>query len=591
MRPSSTGSRRFGRTVFEDFANDLRASTFAGSPWPQLAARATPTQIPAGSWLFRRDDPGDAMYVVLSGRLEVVAEEPEPAVIRVLGRGDAVGELALLTGSPRSASVRARRDTYLLQVTREAFDELLVEQPDFAVALTRILGGQLQESRGLSIAPHPLPATVSLIPLAGGLDAEGFGGQLAQALRRVASVDELKEAAAETAGSEAAFGRLLDASERNHDQVLIVAGPPDDGRAWTRFALRTGDRLLALTDGRGQPPSTALHPRLLGCDLVLLVDGSPTAAGAQWIEALDPRAVHIVGTGAGSAAAVDRLARSLTGRSVGVVLSGGGARGLAHIGVLEELQQAGVVIDRVAGCSMGSYIAANMAIGLSSAELLARCHEEFVNRNPMNDYTVPVAAILRSKKARAMLQRSFGSARIEQLPLEFFCVSCDLTTSELVVHRRGTVWESVGASMCLPAIFPPAAVDGRLLVDGGVLNNLPVEEMAARGDGPVIAVDVTARFEPPRLHGLQARRSIARARELVTGLDTPVPGLKETLIRCMVLGSIDTAAAARRHADLVITPETGGIPLTAWKQLEQLRAAGREAARTALAAAPASLFP
>ncbi|MBA3430159.1 MAG: cyclic nucleotide-binding domain-containing protein, partial [Actinobacteria bacterium] len=111
MSGDTSGGRTLGSVLFEEVADDLRSSTFVGSPWLQLAARATPTEIPAGRWLFRRGDAGDSMYVVLSGRLEVVTEEPEVAVIRVLGRGDAVGELALLTGSPRSASVKARRDT------------------------------------------------------------------------------------------------------------------------------------------------------------------------------------------------------------------------------------------------------------------------------------------------------------------------------------------------------------------------------------------------------------------------------------------------------------------------------------------------
>ena len=146
---------------------------------------------------------------------------------------------------------------------------------------------------------------------------------------------------------------------------------------------------------------------------------------------------------------------------------------------------------------MGAFVGAMYALGLPADEIHARCREEFVERNPLNDYTVPVAALIRGRKVETMLRRTFGERRIEDLEREYFCVSCDLISSQLVVHREGDLFEAVGSSICLPGVGAPVPLDGRLLVDGGVLNNLPVEQMAARGEGPVIAVDVTARFEPP----------------------------------------------------------------------------------------------
>jgi NTE family protein len=158
------------------------------------------------------------------------------------------------------------------------------------------------------------------------------------------------------------------------------------------------------------------------------------------------------------------------------------------------------------------------------------------------------------------------------------------------------VMEAVGSSMCLPALFPPYPLEGRLLIDGGVLNNLPVEQMAAPGEGPVIAVDVTARFNPlstgPRATPRTRRsRVLARMYAIVTGRDFPLPSFKETLMRSVVLGSTDTDAAAKQYADLVIVPDTGGTPLTAWKEIERMRSAGRRAAEQALATAPSTLFP
>ena len=276
---------------------------------------------------------------------------------------------------------------------------------------------------------------------------------------------------------------------------------------------------------------------------------------------------------------------------MGVVLSGGGARGFAHIGVLEELLAAGITIDRVGGCSMGAFVGALFAMGLEPQEIRARCREELVDRNPLGDYTLPLVSIVRGQRARAMMTRSFGSARIEELPRDYFCVSCDLLSSDLIVHRRGLLFEAVGASMCLPGVLAPLSRDGHLLVDGGVLSNLPVEPMAATGEGPVIAVDVTAQFLPPEARAPKrgrprTRQWAIRARRSVVGAEEQLPSLKETLTRSIGIGSVDAVEVARRRADLLIAPETGAVGVLEFRALDRMIEIGRQAARAALEGAP-----
>ena len=253
-----------------------------------------------------------------------------------------------------------------------------------------------------------------------------------------------------------------------HDHVLLVASEPPGEDAWATHAVRSADRVLAVTDRAHRAPAADQRWSLLeGCDLVAL-----RARARAWCERLDARTVHNLPDGL-RPPAVDRIARSLAGRSIGLVLSGGGARAFTHLGVLDELEAAGVTIDRVAGCSMGGFIAALRAQERPAGEIAEVIREEFVRRHLLRDYTVPIAAILRHRRAFAMAQRVFGETRIEELPLDYFCVSCDLLTARLVVHRRGLVWLASGASMNLPTIYPPLPLDGQLLVDGGVLNNLP----------------------------------------------------------------------------------------------------------------------
>jgi NTE family protein len=463
----------------------------------QLAAAGARRALAAGDWLFRAGEPGPCVYVVVSGRLEVVGDDG--SVLREVARGGAVGELALLTGEPRSASVRARRDSELLEVSASAFDAVLRRDPGLSLPVARHLAGQLRASR--SLAPEGPPPVPTTIAVAGRAPAD-FAAALARELGRLGTVEVLGE---EKAGEPPGWAGVVDRAEADGAQVLLVAG--GDGE-WARFCRRQADRVVEV--GERAP------------------DPAP-------------------------------LARRLAGRAVGVVLSGGGARGLAHIGALDALVEAGVTIDRVGGCSMGALIGAQFALGRPPDEIRERCRDELVRRNPLGDYAVPRIALTRGRRGRAMLDRLLGGARIEDLPRDFFCVSSDLVAGTLAVHRAGPLADAVAASVALPGIVPPVRLGDRVLVDGGVLDNLPVAEMAATGEGPVIAVDVTARFPAP---GEAAR-----------------PGIRETLLRTLVLGSSDTAAAAQAHADVTIEPDVSGIGMLDFARLDELVERGRAAAR------------
>jgi NTE family protein len=246
--------------------------------------------------------------------------------------------------------------------------------------------------------------------------------------------------------------------------------------------------------------------------------------------------------------------------------------------VLEELLAAGIEIDRVAGVSMGAFVGALFAMGLDPDEIDARCFQEWVQRRPLGDYTVPRHALIRGERARAMLHRTFGAVAIEELARSITCGATELRSGRLVLARSGPLWEAVGMSICLPIIAPPYVRERELLIDGSLIDNLPVAAMADLGEGPVIAVDVKATFEPRpgSRGGAGANGDGAAAREPRT------PSLGETLTRVLLLGSANTSESAARHADLVIKPRAEGVGLLEFHQIDAAREAGRVAAREAL---------
>ncbi len=559
----------------------------------QLAERSRPIRLGAGEWLFREGDPGDAMYLVRAGRLEVVAG-PSEVVVRELGRGDALGELALLTSSPRSASVRAARASDLLVIDREHFEELLQSSPALSRSLNRILGEQLRTSQGAASTARPRPATVALLSLDERVPVTELSQQLAATLKGQLDTELLGGGELDRvvpAGAPAnVFAPLLDRAESGHELVLLDAGELLEGSPWAEFCLQQADRILAFTAGGQVPESLQERAELKGCDLVLY-DVAPGERGAEeWASVLAASECHIVREHEREAD-IARIGRRLTGRSVGVVLSGGGARAFSHIGVLEELLAAGVTIDRVLGVSMGAYVGALFAMGLEIEEIDARCFEEWVQRHPLGDYTIPRYSLIRGERAKAMMQRTFGECAIEELPRSFMCGYTELRSGSFMLARYGPLWETVGFSMCLPIIAPPQARGRELIVDGSLVNNLPVEAMADMGEGPIVAVDVKASFEHPAAAGKGApggpeANGAARARRRSERL----PSLGETLTRVLLLGSANTSEAARRHADLIIKPRAEGVGLLEFTQLDAAREAGRAAAREALEQAPALLF-
>ncbi len=368
-------------------------------------------------------------------------------------------------------------------------------------------------------------------------------------------------------GSPDRWGHMLDDLEQAHDRVLLVAQSTDT--PWRNFCVRQADRLVCVTRPE-MPPEGRPMPRLRGCDLVLVGPEHPAEIADAWLDRLKPRARHRVWTTPESASIPDaeRAARRLAGRSLGLVLGGGGARGYAHLGVLEVLEENGIPVDRVGGTSMGGIIASLYAYGLG-AEQRRRAAAAFFSPRVRHRYQIPPrSAVARTEGAEEMMTKVFGDATIETLPVDLFTIAADLVDAEMVVQRRGRVADAALSTARIPAILPPGRFDGRLLVDGGLIRNLPVGVMADMNEGPVVAIEVGGRFEP------------AAEADGSPGL----PGVGETLMRSILLGSAAMAESVTSRADLLIEPEVSELKMLAFHEIDKAVEIGRRAAEENLEA-------
>ena len=524
----------------------------------RLEAATRVVHVPAGDLLLRAGDPPGPAYVVRRGRLAV---EVGGQFARELGPGDVLGELALLTGQGRSADVRARRDSTVLEVPREAFEDMVDHDAAAARVVLTQVAERLRTAGGATGSERPLqPVVIAVVGLHRGAHAPAVADALARRLavhHRVVALDAVD-----------AHG--LDRAEQDHDRVVLVAASTDVGpaRTWRDFCLRQADAVVLVGRADEEPPAEPIAPAPSRQPDVVLVGPAPASdRRAAWVAATD--AWQLTVADGDLPGAVRPVADRLAGRSLGLALAGGGARAFAHIGVLRELADAGLHVDRLTGASVGAIIASLHAAGYDGDDLEELCYAEFVRRRPFSDWRLPSHSLAKGHRMADGLRRAFGDAVFEGLPRQLHTVSTDLVTRTRQVHRRGALTDAVNASARLPVLFAPIPDDqGRLLVDGGVLDNLPVDLLTERDEGPVVAVNIAMGGG-----GADSRRRSGRPR---------VPALGETLLRTMMIGSGGAVAAAQAEGAWVVTPPTLGVGLLEFHQFDRMVAAGRAAARALL---------
>ncbi len=543
----------------------------------------------------------------MHGALRMVrsSDDGGERTVREFYRGETLGVLALLGDRPSPVDLFAVRDSTLLRLSRLRLLAIVQRHPDLLLALARAMSERafdvLEAFVGAERAPSRRRAgNLALLPLALDPPARAATDRLIEAALAerpmahvtAAAVDRAlgPGAAAASDGDGARATAWLSDLERAAEVVLYECDPALP--RWTARCRRQSDRLVIVTPSSSDPRMVADAirrakpdglPRRI--DLVLVHPSSaalPSGTRAWW--SLDDLAgVHHVRVG--HRGDVSRAARRLVGRPVGVVLSGGGARGIAHVGVLAAIADAGIPIDYACGASMGAIFAAALALGWSSGEMREAVGELFASPFALYDLTLPISSLLAGKKLDRVLRERLGEGDIEDLWLPFFCVSTDLSHARQVVHERGRLWKAVRASCSIPGIFPPLPMDGHTLVDGGLLDNLPLGLLAERCGGPIIAVDVLPygdpTFERPRG---RVARWLRELRTRIRG-ERASPPLFDILMRSTLVGSKFRQHTAAPHVDQVIylDPPVESFGMLEWRAHRPLVEAGYRHAREQLA--------
>ena len=552
---------RFYRTemveVLQNMFGDLTEDTLA-----DIEQRLTWRQVAREDALFRRGESSDGLFVVVSGRLQELAgnDADGERVVDEITQGETVGEGGVFTDGIQAPTVVAARDSVLLEFSRDNFHELAARYPK----LNQWLAGLLSIRRRGVIHETPserLSTNLLLIPAGDGAPLEEFARRFSESLSRHATCLLITSArtdmllgvagiaqAVEGSPEDLRLRAWLNQQETRFRYVIYVAD--SSLTHWTRLGIRQADEFISLGTAAAAPNLTEVEVETLRHEesrraklrktLILLhPSGALRPRGTpRWLsERHVDRHFHIR---ADDQDDLDRIARYVLRREIGVVLSGGGSRGFAHVGIIRAIRQAGLPVDVIGGVSMGAIIAAGYAFSEDLDETVAAFNSRSGRR--FNDYTFPFVSLTRGRRFDRCLKALFGDTHIEDIRMPFFCVSSNLTRAKMVVHRTGPLWRAVRASGSIPGIVSPVVDEGDLLYDGCLLNSLPIDVMREEiQTGMVIAVDVVApvnldiratRLESPSGWRIALNRINPLAKQI------KMPSMVTVLHRASALGSV-----------------------------------------------------
>jgi NTE family protein len=579
-----------------------------------LMPRLEWVELSGGEDLFAQGDEACDLYFVLSGRLRAHALGADGQV-RQLGeimRGETVGEMAVIANEPRSASITAIRDSVLVRLTRAVFEDVLRAYPHVAMNITRLVIDRLKRA-GRAGAPSQRPVNVCIAPITRGVFAEDFAGQLVALLKRYgkaalvssALVNEdndltVAQATKQTRERYHILTEWLDEMESRHEFLVFLADPY--GSEWTKRCVRHADTVLLLADATQEP---AVHP----IEVEALGSINDVAGARQHLVLLHPNEARLPRHTAAWLARrpvhghfhlrrhhgedMARLVRILTGRAVGLVFSGGGARGFAHLGVYKAMAEAGIPVDFVGGTSIGSVMGAYAAFGLPPEELIALARKAFAE-NPTSDINVvPLVSLIGGRKLRQVIDGAIEKAvgfqpDIEDTWKTYFCVASNFSTASEFVARRGPLAKMVRASVSIPGALPPVMHEGEMLLDGGTFNNFPVDIMVRSqqdngglGAAKVVGVDLVK--DKHRKQGFdEVPGTLALLRDRFRSHKDrryKLPSPVATLLQFSILTSVAKGKDAREATDLFFNPDLGRVGMLEWRAFDRIVQIGYDHAK------------
>jgi len=541
----------------------------------QYASVMTVQTLARGETLFEQGAPSDALYVLLTGHLIAILVNEKGTEQRLgnIGPGEVIGEMGVLTDQPRALKIMAQRDSRVGKVTQADFQKLYAISPQILMPITHLLIRRMQ-STFASLSEKHLCDTIFLLAADPKLadefcqvmknDLDNHQNQILMLTEKEISEIHID-----------ALGQTLSKWEAQYRLILIVLPLCEEVKI-LKLIPEHATRMMVLTpgDSKIQTPAFIIDllediemANVINMEIVYCHPTRPTLPDHSHTSVTEnevfTRRHHLIYDDASSR---QRLLRFLTGKAVGLVIGGGGTRIWAAVGAVQYLLEQGIEFDAVGGTSSGSIIAACLAHHYSGFDFMTMV-QEILSIDPkpisLRNFTYPILSLLNGVSGTHGLKKVFKHHRLEDFLIESFVISCSLTSQSEVKHRVGLVWEALRASVALPGIYPPfnnAHDHHELLVDGGVINNLPTDRMRETFEnrGRIIAIDLSnVSSSPMQAPKLPSTLNYFEAfRYMWQGRHTPgQPNIFDILFNSLMIASEIKSKGNRHLADVLISPE------------------------------------
>ncbi|MBX7240182.1 MAG: patatin-like phospholipase family protein [Bacteroidia bacterium] len=543
----------------------------------QILEKGKILEFNTGETIFKQGDTEKNFFIVLSGRFRAVAETNNK--MKVLGditEGEPVGEFALFTGAARSATVYAMRPSVTLELSESEYLDLVGLQPAFAQKMTSIILNRLK-SNSLQKKINDAPKNIALINLQESHEITPWTELIEKEFNKTnVAYQKLDYDAYKNEDPNSFFQKL----ESSDDMKFFVCS--SEHSEWSKQCYAYSDLIVIAAEFNSDCEIHALEKELeLYKDnllhkkvylLLLHPENAPNPVNTiRWLEKRNiDLHIHFRKDHANDVA---RFCRIITNRAIGLVLSGGGAKGYAHIGAVKALMESGIQIDFLGGTSAGALYGLTMVSqDFQFEKINFYAKDSAGKRLTSNDYTVPVISLLTGKKLKSYLQKMLGEICLEDLWISSYCITTNFSTASLSMHETGLVYQKVLASIAIPGVFPPVIIDGELHVDGGVMDNLPIQSMYKYPVSHIIALSLSSTTQ----RKFEIRETPSNKElfwdKLLKRKKYRMPGLSSLIINSLTLNSVQKQEQHKANVSVYLELNLKGFGFlddSKWKQIIQ----------------------
>lgn len=544
----------------------------------QILNNGKSLEIQTGEFLFHQGDQDNSLYIVISGRFRALALQADSTMHALgdIGEGEPIGEFALFMAEPRSASVVAIRKSIVLELKEKQYLDIVSKHPEFSSKLTRFVVNRLRRN---ALQQHLETSAKNIAVI--NLQAENDISEYTEAVKKeFESLNVSIQILDHDSHSNVETQVMYDTLEEHNGLNFLVCSDADLN--WSKQCIIYADLVVLATDFYAESEIQVIerHLELYSQNILnkkiylLLLHPEKAKFPENTRRWFTNRKVDLhIHYRKNHGSDIRRFARILSNKAIGLVLGGGGAKGFAHLGVVKALREEGVDIDFLGGTSAGALYGLTAAFcDFDKDKIDFYSKDSAKNKLTSNDFTFPVISFMSGKKLSNYLKKMMGTIHLEDFWVGSYCVSTNYSNASSHVHNRGLAWKQIEASIAIPGIYPPVVIDGQLHVDGGVVDNLPIETMYHYPVSHIIAISLTElKSQSVDFEETPSSRSILWDK-ITRKKKYRLPSITSILVNSLTLNSRQKQEMSKSGVAIYLEMDLKGIGMmddTKWKEIVQ----------------------